>query len=41
MSIERNESIRFHERGTLTAVTRWMAAHHEGIAEWFKNVRRQ
>lgn len=41
MSIERNETIRFHEQGTLTAVTRWIAAHHEGIAEWFKNVRRQ
>ena len=41
MSIERNETIRFHEQGTLEAVTRWMAAHHDGIAEWFKNVRRQ
>src|SRR6516164_10912855 len=41
MSIERTESIRFHEQGTLTAVTRWIAAQHEGIAEWFKNVRRQ
>jgi hypothetical protein len=41
MSIERSEAIRFHEKGTLNAVTRWIAAHHEGIAEWFKNVRRQ
>src|SRR2546426_3039203 len=41
MSIERNEPIRFHEQGTLEAVTRWIAAHHDGIAEWFKNVRRQ
>ena len=41
MSIERNETIKFHEKGTLTAVTRWIAAYHEGIAEWFKNVRRQ
>jgi hypothetical protein len=41
MSIERNELIRFHEKGTLEAVTRWIGAHHDGIAEWFKNVRRQ
>ena len=41
MAIERNEAIRFHEKGTLNAVTRWIAAHPEGIAEWFKNVRRQ
>ncbi len=41
MTIERDERIRFHEKGTLEAVTRWMAAHHDGIAEWFKNVRRQ
>jgi hypothetical protein len=41
MSIERNEGIRFHEQGTLEAVTRWIASHHDGIAEWFKNVRRQ
>src|SRR5215467_2255850 len=41
MTIERNEQIRFHEKGTLDAVTRWIAVHHEGIAEWFKNVRRQ
>jgi hypothetical protein len=41
MSIERSETIRFHEQGTLNAVTRWIATHPEGIAEWFKNVRRQ
>jgi hypothetical protein len=41
MSIERNEAIKFHEKGTLNAVTRWIAEHQEGIAEWFKNVRRQ
>lgn len=41
MNIERNEPIRFHEKGTLEAVTRWMVSHHDGIAEWFKNVRRQ
>src|SRR5271157_5143559 len=41
MSIERNEPINFHPKGTLDAVTRWIATHPEGIAEWFKNVRRQ
>src|SRR5262249_53415877 len=41
MTIERNEPIRFHEQGTLEAVTRWVATHHDGIAEWLKNVRRQ
>lgn len=41
MNIERNERIRFHEQGTLDAVTKWIATHHDGIAEWFKNVRRQ
>lgn len=41
MSIERNERIRFHEQGTLEAVTRWIATHYDGIAEWLKNVRRQ
>jgi hypothetical protein len=41
MSIERNERIKFHEQGTLDAVTRWISSHHDGIAEWFKNVRRQ
>jgi hypothetical protein len=41
MSIERNEGIRFHEKGTLDAVTRWIATHYDGIAEWLKNVRRQ
>ena len=39
--IERNEPIKFHERGTLEAVTRWIANHYDGIAEWLKNVRRQ
>jgi hypothetical protein len=41
MPIERNEPIHFHEKGTLEAVTRWIAAHHDGVAEWLKNVRRQ
>src|SRR5262249_45659390 len=41
MTIERNETIRFHEQGTLNAVTRWIATHPEGIAELCKNVRRQ
>jgi len=41
MSIERTEGIRFHEQGTLEAVTRWIANHADGISEWFKNVRRQ
>jgi hypothetical protein len=41
MAIERNEPIRFHEQGTLEAVTRWIATHHDGIAELLKNVRRQ
>lgn len=39
--IERNEPIRFHEAGTLEAVTRWIANHYDGIAEWLKNTRRQ
>jgi hypothetical protein len=39
-SIERDPSIRFHEEGTLDAVTRWIASHDEGLAEWFKNARR-
>jgi hypothetical protein len=41
MTIERNERIRFHEQGTLDAVTRWISSHGDGLAEWFKNVRRQ
>src|SRR5438874_9933073 len=41
MAIERNEPIRFHEQDTLDAVTRWIASHSDGIAEWMKNVRRQ
>lgn len=39
--IERNEQIRFHEKGTLDAVTRWVSGHPDGLAEWLKNVRRQ
>jgi hypothetical protein len=41
VTIERNEGIRFHEQGTLEAVTRWISTHPDGIAEWLKNVRRQ
>src|SRR5213592_1895749 len=41
MTIERTEGIRFHEQGTLDAVTRWIASHSDGLAEWLKNVRRQ
>ena len=41
MSIERNEPIRFHEKGTLEAMTRWIATHNDGIAEWLENVRRE
>ena len=39
-AIERDASIRFHEQGTLNAVTRWISSHDEGLAEWLKNVRR-
>ena len=39
--IERTEQIRFHEKGTLEAVTRWITTHADGLAEWLKNVRRQ
>jgi hypothetical protein len=41
MTIERNETIKFHEKGTLDAVTRWISSHGDGLAELFKNVRRQ
>lgn len=41
MNIERNEPICFHVKGTLDAVTRWIATHGDGIAECLKNVRRQ
>jgi hypothetical protein len=41
MTIERNETIKFHAAGTLSAVTRWLPGHPEGVAEWLKNVRRQ
>lgn len=40
MTIERDSAIRFHEQGTLIAVTRWISSHDEGLAEWLKNVRR-
>lgn len=40
MTIERDAAIRFHERGTLSSVTRWISDHAEGLAEWLKNVRR-
>src|SRR3990172_795817 len=41
MAIERDpKGIQFHELGTLTAVTRWIRTHDEGIAEWLKNARR-
>lgn len=40
MTIERDDHIQFHEQGTLTAVTRWVSGHDEGIAEWLKNARR-
>jgi len=40
MSIERDPQIKFHEWGTLNAVTLWISSHDEGIAEWLKNARR-
>src|ERR1035441_5964551 len=40
MSIQRDDSIKFHELGTLQSVTRWISNHEEGLAEWLKNVRR-
>jgi len=40
MNIERDKQIRFHEMGTLDAVTRWIRGHDEGLAEWLKNARR-
>ncbi len=40
MAIERDPELEFHKQGTLNAVTRWMATHDEGVAEWLKNVRR-
>lgn len=40
-TIERDPGgIRFHEEGTLNAVTRWVGIHDEGLAEWLKNSRR-
>lgn len=38
--IERDPAIKFHEQGTLNAVTRWVSTHDEGLAEWLKNARR-
>jgi hypothetical protein len=38
--IQRDASIRFHELGTLTSVTRWINQHPIGLAEWLKNARR-
>ena len=40
MAIERDPQLEFHKQGTLNAVTRWMATHDQGVAEWLKNVRR-
>lgn len=40
MTIDRDEQIRFHAKGTLAAVTRWIQGHDVGIAEWLKNTRR-
>ncbi|MFQ5874976.1 MAG: hypothetical protein ACE5JL_14440 [Dehalococcoidia bacterium] len=40
MPIERDPEIKFHELGTLQAVTRWIAGHDDGVAEWAKNARR-
>lgn len=40
MPIERDPEIQFHPRGTLEAVTRWIAGHADGLAEWAKNARR-
>lgn len=38
--IERDKKIRFHELGTLQAVTAWITGHEDGFAEWMKNIRR-
>lgn len=40
MPIERVGKIFFDDLGTLTASTRWISTHDEGIAEWLKNTRR-
>lgn len=40
MAIERDPAIQFHPQGTLQAVTRWIARHEDGLAEWAKNIRR-
>jgi hypothetical protein len=36
MAIERDATIKFHEEGTLIAVTRWIGSHDEGLAEWLE-----
>lgn len=41
MTIERDKEPRFHTKGTLEASTRWISTHSDGVAEWFKNARRQ
>ena len=38
--IQRDATIKFHELGTLTSVTRWINQHPVGLAEWLKNTRR-
>lgn len=40
MAIERDSILRFHPKGTLNSVTRWISWHDEGLAEWLKNARR-
>jgi hypothetical protein len=42
MTIERDRDLfdNFDKEGTVTAVTRWISTHDEGIAEWLKNTRR-
>ena len=40
MSIQRDANIKFHELGTLSAVTRWIVTHDGGVAEWIKNAGR-
>lgn len=38
-TIERDKQIKFHEQGTLAAVTRWLNQHEDGFPEWMKNVK--
>lgn len=40
MTIERTETIQWHNEGTLRAVTRWITGHEDGLAELLKNARR-